>query len=52
MEIMQVLQQNPMEVAAMGGALLTVGGIIVKLTPTKTDDAWWAALMKALGRRK
>lgn len=39
------------EFSAMGAALIALGGIIVKLTPTKTDDKWWRAFMSAIGRK-
>lgn len=42
---------TPEGMAAMAG-LLTFGGLVVKLTPTKKDDEWWAALMRTLGRGK
>jgi len=38
------------EITALMAAFVTVGGIVVKLTPTKKDDEWWRALMRTIGR--
>jgi hypothetical protein len=48
--MMDFILQHWAEFSAAGGALLVIGGIIVKLTPTKTDDKWWRGVMRALGR--
>jgi hypothetical protein len=34
-------------VVALAGVAAVLGGIVVKLTPTKTDDAWWSAIRRA-----
>ncbi len=52
MTILEFVTENMAEFSAIGIALLALGGAIVKMTPTKTDDAWWAALMKAIGKGK
>lgn len=39
------------EFSAMGAALMVLGGVIVKLTPTKTDDKWWQAITSFLGKK-
>lgn len=45
------ISQNQAQVAAIAAAAGVLGGLIVKLTPTKTDDKWFAALMSLFGRR-
>ena len=52
MSLFEYISANSVEFTALGAALLTVGGIVVKLTPTKADDIWWQKLMKAIGRGK
>ena len=52
MTVIDFIMANQASFVALGAALLTAGGIVVKLTPTKADDAWWEALMRQLGRRQ
>ena len=48
--MIEYLAEHSVELAALGAGLITIGGIIVKLTPTKKDDEWWKKLMKAIGK--
>ena len=43
---------NQGQFVAIFAAIAALGGAIVKLTPTKKDDEWYEAIMRALGRRK
>lgn len=51
-EVIEFVTLHSTEFAVIGAALLAVGGAIVKLTPTKTDDEWWQKLMSAIGKGK
>jgi hypothetical protein len=39
------------EIMAIAAGSMVLGGLIVKLTPTKVDDEWWTKLMRLLGRK-
>lgn len=46
----EFMTEHAAEFTALASALMVAGGIIVKLTPTKTDDKWWRGLMSMIGR--
>ena len=49
--MMEWISENQSQVMAIVAAAGVLGGLVVKLTPTKTDDKWWAALMGMFGRK-
>lgn len=52
MDALGYIMENQAQFAVIGASLLALGGAIVKITPTKKDDEWYEAIMRALGRRK
>ena len=52
MDALEYIMANQAQFAVIGASLLAFGGAVVKITPTKKDDAWYEAIMKAVGRRK
>ena len=47
----EFITENMAEVTALGAALMVLGGIIVKLTPTKKDDEWFQAIKSVFGKK-
>ena len=41
MEIIEFVKSNLAAFTALGSALMLLGGLVVKATPTKKDDEWW-----------
>lgn len=41
---------SEMEINAIIAGAMVLGGVIVKLTPTKTDDKWWRKIKGLFGR--
>ncbi len=52
MDALEYIMANQAQFAVIGASVLALGGAVVKLTPTKKDDAWYEAIMRAVGRRK
>ena len=48
---MEWISENMTALTGIVTAALTVGWLIVKLTPTKTDDKWFGVIMGLLGRK-
>ncbi len=46
---MEWIADNQTQLMLLVPLLLSVGGIIVKLTPTQVDDAWYQKIKAALG---
>ena len=40
MSVVDFIMENQASFVAIFGGLMVIGGVIVKLTPTKVDDAW------------
>ena len=47
-EVQMTLDTN--QIGMIVTAALVLGGVIVKLTPTKKDDQWWEAIKSAVGK--
>ena len=39
--MIEFLTEHSAEFVTIGGLLMALGGVIVKLTPTKKDDDWY-----------
>lgn len=50
MDILIWFQNNWQEIVQIITGLVTVGSIIVKLTPTLKDDTFWLKVIKFIGR--
>jgi len=49
MEFITFIMAHQAEALGIFGAAMALGGAVVKLTPTKKDDAWFKAIKRALG---
>ena len=49
-EIIEYFAENQEQLLALGAALMVLGGIIVKMTPTKVDDAWFKKIKGWFGK--
>jgi len=49
--MIEFMTEHWAEFAALGSALLAVGGIIVKLTPTKKDDEWYQKIKSIFSKK-
>jgi hypothetical protein len=49
MEIIEFIRIHMAEFGAIGAALMVVGGLVVKITPTKTDDVWFQKITGWVG---
>ena len=47
---MEWIGENQAALMGIVAAAATIGGIIVKLTPTKTDDKWFGVVMGWFGK--
>ncbi len=52
MEALEFILANQAQFAVIFAAMAALGGAVVKITPTKKDDEWYEAIMRAAGRRK
>ena len=51
MDALMAFLATPEGQAAAIAAAGIVGGLVVKITPTKTDDKWWAAIKGAVVKK-
>ncbi len=52
MEALEFILANQAQFVVIFAAMAALGGAVVKITPTKKDDEWYEAIMRAAGRRK
>ncbi len=49
MEFIAFIMAHQTEVLSIFAAAMALGGAVVKITPTKVDDAWFKAIKRAFG---
>lgn len=47
--MIEFITVNKVQLMSIVAAAMAIGGIIVKLTPTKTDDKWFQKIKSLLG---
>lgn len=46
--VIEFIKANSVEMLAIWGCIITIASLIVKITPSKKDDAVWGAILKVL----